>query len=44
MRPGSHLVTWDLNDGAGRPVPAGMYFARLLGGRAVSTCRLAVVR
>ena len=44
VRPGSHLVTWDLNDGAGRPVPAGMYFARLLGGRAVSTCRLAVVR
>jgi len=34
---GSHAVTWDLDDQSGRPVPAGVFFARLeVEGRALT--------
>jgi hypothetical protein len=42
---GTTSASWDLRDDAGRPVPAGLYFARLLRhGRVASTQRVAVVR
>jgi hypothetical protein len=38
-------ASWDLRDDFGRPVPAGLYFARLVrDGRSASTQRVAVVR
>jgi hypothetical protein len=40
----SHSMTWGLNDTDGRPVPAGVYFARLVVGGAESKVRLAVLR
>ena len=39
---GAHAIPWDLRDDAGRPVAAGLYFARLESGGATSAHRLAV--
>ncbi len=42
---GPGRAAWDLRDDSGRPVPAGLYFARLVrDGRSASTQRVAVVR
>lgn len=39
---GAHAIRWDLRDDAGRPVAAGLYFARLESGGRTGTQRLAV--
>lgn len=41
---GRHDHVWDLRDGAGEPVPPGLYFARLQAAGATRTRRLAVLR
>jgi hypothetical protein len=41
---GVHEATWDLRDGLGRAVPAGLYFVEARAGRWHATRRLAVVR
>jgi hypothetical protein len=41
---GTHPVSWNLTDDAGRPVPAGMYFVRAHTASATFTQRLIVVR
>jgi hypothetical protein len=42
--PGSHAITWDGRDEAGRPVATGLYLLRLESGARVATKRLLVVR
>lgn len=45
MRPaGEHALAWDLRDGAGRPVGAGIYFVRLEAERRVLLHRIAALR
>ena len=39
---GAHAIAWDLRDDAGRPVAAGLYFARLESSGATSARRLVV--
>jgi endonuclease I len=41
---GTQRLTWDGRDDAGRPLPAGLYFARLEAGRLRATHRLVVIR
>jgi len=41
---GVHAPRWDGRDDAGRPVPGGLYFARLRLGQGVQTRRVALVR
>jgi hypothetical protein len=41
---GEHPLDWDLRDGAGVPVEAGLYFVRLRAAGATRTQRIAVVR
>ena len=41
---GSHTVVWNGVDQTGRPVPSGMYFARLKAGSHVKVHRMMVVR
>lgn len=41
---GEHAVRWDLRDGDGRAVDAGLYFARLEAGGVVETRRLVTLR
>lgn len=42
--PGAHAYVWDLRDGSGRRVPAGVYLSRLRVGAWSRTRRLAVLR
>jgi hypothetical protein len=44
VRPGSHEVAWDGRNAAGRPVAAGVYFARLICGGEVRTERCVRIR
>ncbi len=41
---GAHDATWDLRDDAGRPVAAGLYFAKLVAGADRTTRRIVVTR
>ncbi|MBU0741770.1 T9SS type A sorting domain-containing protein [bacterium] len=41
---GTHRVTWDGCDAAGRKVPSGVYFARLRAGAAIESGKLVLVR
>jgi hypothetical protein len=42
---GTHVVTWDVRDAYGRPVPAGLYFYQLeLSGKVVGSRKAVVVR
>lgn len=41
---GTHHVAWDLGDGEGRAVPAGLYFLRVADERQVRTRRVIVTR
>jgi hypothetical protein len=34
---GAHVISWDATDDAGRQVPSGIYFVRLVGGSGVVT-------
>jgi hypothetical protein len=40
----SHAYTWNTRDDAGRPVPSGVYFARLVAGSAQATRRIVIRR
>ena len=43
--PGDYFVLWDGRDGAGRPVPSGVYLYRMEGGDGfVSTRRMVVLK
>jgi hypothetical protein len=43
--PGTHVITWDVRDSRGMPVPAGIYFYQLeLGGKVVGVRKAVVVR
>lgn len=44
MRAGSTIMSWDLSDASGRPVPAGLYWVRAHTPAGVFTRRAAVVR
>ena len=44
LSPGAHEVTWDGTDGDGRPLPAGIYFARWKTPAGVTTDKLLLVR
>jgi len=44
QEPGMYSVSWDGKDGAGRPVPTGVYLYRLGGGDFTATRNLMVVR
>ncbi|MGQ9707452.1 MAG: hypothetical protein ACUVUR_01065 [bacterium] len=39
----SQRLLWDLRDGDGKPLPAGMYFVRLLGGAAASSVQKLII-
>ncbi|MDX1547567.1 MAG: FlgD immunoglobulin-like domain containing protein [Rhodothermales bacterium] len=41
---GTHQVTWDGTDAAGRPVPSGVYLSRLRAGRLVEVHRMLLVK
>jgi len=41
---GTHAITWDLRDQSGRPIPAGVHFARLEAEGRVLTERVATLR
>lgn len=41
---GEHALSWDGTDGAGRALPAGVYFARIRTGSAESSVRVIVLR
>ena len=41
---GDHTLVWNGRDGAGRPSPAGVYFARLENGGSVVTARMVRLR
>ena len=41
---GSRMLTWDLKDSHGRPVPTGLYWLRARTPQGVFTVRAAVVR
>ena len=40
---GSHVVTWNMTTESGLRVPAGIYFARVSGGRETATAKLVIV-
>jgi hypothetical protein len=42
--PGHHEVSWDGHDAAGRPLPSGIYFYRLVTGVGTRTAKLIVLR
>jgi hypothetical protein len=44
LAPGRHETWWSGRDGAGAPVPSGIYFLRLVAGDAVQTRKLSLVR
>lgn len=44
LQSGPHAVHWNGCDSAGRPISAGVYYARLSFGKAVKTCRIVLVR
>ncbi len=43
-RAGTHAVAWDGTDRGGRPVPSGVYFARVVAGAEAQTTKLSLVR
>jgi hypothetical protein len=43
LRPGFQRMTWDAADEAGRPVPSGLYFARLYAERGTATAKIIVL-
>ena len=44
QRAGSHTLSWDVTDNAGRRVPSGTYFVRLEAGNYTATRKVCVVR
>jgi hypothetical protein len=42
--PGPHEVSWDGRDAAGRPLPNGIYFYRLVTGEGTRAAKLALLR
>lgn len=44
LTPGSHVLRWDGRDGAGRPVPSGVYFVRVRSGAQANVLKLVRAR
>lgn len=44
LDPGTHAWPWDARDAAGRPLPSGLYLARLTGPAAPATTKLTLLR
>ena len=44
LAPGEHRTAWDGRDGRGRPVPSGVYLARLEAGGRKAEQKLHVIR